>query len=126
MFNSLVLIMGAKYKIIKKTLYIYTSNKNSISRNGFIKEFNNLEILLYNLSCINNFIKGKDYDKNVYAFLVYTKYIFLNRYYFRVNNKNKEKMKKWIEKYDPNNIDLLGYKDKQELFNQYTTKKRII
>ena len=126
MFNNLVLIMGAKYKIINKTLYIYNNNKNSISRKSFKKEFNNLEILLYNIDYINKFIKNKEYDRNIYAYLIYTKYIYLNRFYSRLNKKNRELLKRWVNKYNNTNIDLIGGHNQKELYEIFTLKKRII
>ena len=115
-FNNLVLLSNAKNKIINKNVYIYSNNKDSVTKKITFKDnetyLSNMNLLL------NREIKNKE----VLLDYLYSKILYLKRINNDLTNEQKLKFNNWINKYIPKYKELLNV-DEENLIDEI---KRII
>ena len=100
-FNNYVLLSNAKNKIINDIFYIYSNNKDSLTKK--IK-FNEYELYLLNMNqLLNNEIKNIE---QLIEYL-YTKIIYLKRLKNSIKEDEQILLNKWIIKYIPKYKDLI-------------------
>ncbi len=110
-FNNLVLLSGAQNHILLELVYIYCNNKNSTTNNSKELEFNRLEIMLSNVKELMDRITIDDSNKKIVVNFLVNKYKYYNKIYKDFSEEKKNIFKSWINKYDPNNINLIGIED---------------
>ena len=114
-FNNFVLLTGANKLDLDKVVYIYSNNVKSITKVDSDKEFARLEILLSNVNELFKRIKISNNNINRIKHFLFIKYRYYNEIYTSFSEKQKKIFKSWINKYDKNNISLIGIRNVNEL-----------
>lgn len=112
-FNSLVIIHNPKVLLIDNVVCFYSFNKNSVTHDSKIKQFERLEIYVDNMNYVIKKCKNDNCDINLIKNYIYTKYKYLNRVYDCSSQDEKKKIKKWLSKYAF--TELINLLNKQQL-----------
>ena len=113
-FNNMVLLTGARSFVLDKPVYIYSNNDKSITKINKDKEFDRLEILLSNVRDLLNRIDINNNIDQVRHF-IFVKYRYYNSIFKDFNDNQKNTFISWLNKYDKDNVDLIGIDNLDEL-----------
>ena len=113
-FNNNFILTGANICAIEDVVYIYIHNKESLTRKDTYTDYNSLEDFFKNMKKFNDEI---DYTKviDLYRKFLKEKYRFVNRLYNESDDEQKKHIEELVKENDPNNIPLVGAKDKDDL-----------
>ena len=124
LFISLVLASNPRRLFIKKLLYNYSLNKNSLTNNDNYNKFDKLEIFLNNFYYFLEDCKRRNCDRNIVLSVFANKVKFLRKIWRKFTDEEKEIFKKWLNKY---NLDIIKYINsdcsnislKEDIINNY-------
>lgn len=103
-FNSIYNICNPKSIHIDRLTYFYSYNKSSLTSVNWNAEFNSLEIFFRNIKQVIDFAIEHNCDGDVIKNVLYPKQEYIERVYNSVKEDEKQTLKKWVIKYNLNDI----------------------
>lgn len=117
-FNNLVLLCDPKIMRINNKIYIYVNNNESITNINNDKEFDNLEILLFNIRELLNQAKKRHSNKDNIVFLIFIKIKYFNRIFESFTEEQKNIFMNWLKKYNLNIEKYMNNQNYEEVYEK--------
>lgn len=117
-FNNLFLLCEPKIQKINTKVYIYVNNEESITNTDYDKEFERLEILLYNMKELLNEAKKRKCTKLKVIFAIFIKIKYFNRIWETFNDEQKNIFINWIKKYNLNIEQYINNQNYEEVYEK--------
>lgn len=98
-FNSIVLINNPKKSSINEITYVYSDNKLSLTKADENKEWERLEVYIYNMKYVIGYAKDNDCSLERINEYLNKKYNYLNRIAKNLNDNDIIQLNDWLTKY---------------------------